>query len=172
MGLVILTGASGSGKTAIAEAIARQNAMGVAVHHFDSIDVPSTDAMIRNHGSGEAWQRGATIEWLARIAPQVKSGCAVLFEGQMRISFIVEAAAAADIGSYTLLLIDCDDEARADRLIVERGQPELANKDMMNWASYLRSEAAHHGCEIVDTGRRTLGQSVALVLEYLRKLKP
>lgn len=90
----------------------------------------------------------------------------------MRISFVVEAAAAASIGDYTLLLIDCDDKARAQRLIIERGQPELANEGMMNWASYLRKEAARHGCEILDTGQRSIGQSAALALEYLRTFKP
>ena len=91
MSLIILTGASGSGKTAIAQAIAKDHAYTSAVHHFDSIGVPSLDAMIRDHGSPEGWQRDKNLEWLARLAPQVRKGRVILLEGQMRPSFIKEA---------------------------------------------------------------------------------
>ncbi|MBB6483504.1 AAA family ATPase [Rhizobium lusitanum] len=71
MSLIMLTGASGSGKTAIATAIARNHAATFAVYHFDSIGVPSLDVMIRDHGSPEAWQRDKTVEWLVQLTPQV-----------------------------------------------------------------------------------------------------
>ncbi|AYG65906.1 MULTISPECIES: AAA family ATPase [unclassified Rhizobium] len=167
MSLIILTGASGSGKTAIAQAIARDHASMLAVYHFDSIGVPSLDAMIQDHGSPEGWQRDKTVEWLARLAPQMRKGRAILLEGQMRPSFIKEAAAAADIGDYRLLLIDCDDAARIHRLAVERGQPELADANMMNWAAYLRQEARKNSCEILDTSDLSIEQSVDTVLKYL-----
>ncbi|MGG6898700.1 hypothetical protein [Rhizobium sp. BR 315] len=61
------------------------------------------------------------------------------------MSFIAEAAAAANIDDYKLLLIDCDEEIWAQRLMIGRSQPELANADMMSWAAYLRSEATRHG---------------------------
>lgn len=170
MGLIILTGASGSGKTAIAEAIAGDHALEAAVHHFDGIGVPALDVMIRDHGSPEAWQRDKTIEWLARLAPHVGKDKPVLLEGQMRISFVLEAAAAANIKNYGLLLIDCDNKTRAQRLTTGRGQPELANEDMMNWAAYLRGEAGRHGCEIFDTSRLSLDQSVLHVQQHLREL--
>ena len=167
MSLIILTGASGSGKTAIAQAIAKDHAYTLAVHHFDSIGVPSLDAMIRDHGSPEGWQRDKTLEWLARLAPQVRKGRATLLEGQMRPSFIKEAVAAADIDDYRLILIDCDDATRTHRLSVERGQPELADANMMNWAAYLRREAQTNGCEILDTSNLSIGQSADVVLKWL-----
>lgn len=169
MSLIILTGASGSGKTAIAQAIARDHVSTLAVYHFDSIGVPSLDAMMRDHGSPENWQRDKTVEWLAQLAPQVRKGRAVLFEGQMRPSFIREAAAAADIDDYGLLLIDCDDATRTHRLAVERDQPELANANMMDWAAYLRREAEANGCEILDTSRLSIEQSVDAVLKHLSR---
>lgn len=169
MGLIILTGASGSGKTTVAQAIARDHTSEVAVHHFDSIGVPALDVMIRDHGSPEAWQRDKTMEWLARLAPHVRKGEAVLLEGQMRMSFVVEAITAARINEYKLLLVDCDDAARTRRLTMERGQPELANADMMSWATYLRDEALAQGCEILDTSRLSIEQSAMRVLQHLHR---
>ncbi len=167
MSLIILTGASGSGKTAIAKAIAMDRSLEAAVHHFDSIGVPPLDVMVRDHGSSEAWQRDKTFEWLARLAPQAEKGRAVLFEGQMRPSFITAAAVAARIDSYRLILIDCDDATRTYRLSVERDQPDLADANMMNWAAYLRREAQASGFDILDTSRLSLKQSVDGVLKRL-----
>ena len=167
MSLIILTGASGSGKTAIAEAIARDATRKLAVYHFDSIGVPSLDAMTRDHGSPEGWQRDKTAEWLMLLAPEAQKARAMLFEGQMRPSFIAEAVAAAGIDDCRILLIDCDDATRTHRLCVERAQPELADANMMNWAAYLRREARNSGYEILDTSRLTVEESVAGVLKHL-----
>ncbi len=167
MSLIILTGASGSGKTAIAEAIARDHAGRLAVYHFDSIGIPSLDAMVRDHGSPEAWQRDKTIEWVARLAPQAHKGKAILFEGQMRPSFVIEAALTARIDDYHLILVDCDDATRTHRLSAQRGQPEFADANMMNWAAYLRREAQASGLEILDTSHLSLKQSVDNVLRRL-----
>ncbi|MDL2410392.1 hypothetical protein PY650_33320 [Rhizobium calliandrae] len=169
MGLIVLTGASGSGKTAIADAIAEKYPGEFAVDRFDKIGVPPVDRMIRDHGSPEAWQRDKTIEWMARLAKVAKSGKPVLFEGQIRISFIAEAIVAAGIDRYRLLLVDCDDVTRTQRLTVGRGQPELADQNMMNWAAYLRREANLNGYEIFDTSKLSLDQCVVHVLGYLRK---
>jgi adenylate kinase family enzyme len=56
MRLVVLTGASGSGKTTIADAIKTGWPGLVEVLHFDQIGVPSFEAMVSRWGSGEAWQ--------------------------------------------------------------------------------------------------------------------
>ncbi len=167
MSLIILTGASGSGKTAIAEAVARDHARRFSVHHFDSIGVPSREVMIRDHGSPEAWQRDKSVEWLMRLAQQAQKGEPVLLEGQMRPSYIVEAAIAAKIDAYRLLLIDCDDETRTWRLTVGRNQPELADTNMMNWAAYLRREAKAYGFEILDTSQLSIEQSANCVLRHM-----
>jgi RNase adaptor protein for sRNA GlmZ degradation len=168
MTLIVLTGASGSGKTAIADAIAERYPDDLAVYRFDSIGVPPVEVMIRDHGSPEAWQRDKTIEWMARLAKVAQNGKPVLFEGQMRISFIAEAGAAAGIDGYRLLLVDCDDATRAQRLTIGRRQPELADQNMMNWAAYLRTEAVLNGYEIFDTSQLSLDQCVDRVLDHLR----
>ena len=163
MRLVILTGASGSGKTAIANAIKAERPRLAEVLHFDSVGVPSSEAMAAGWGSGEAWQRAMTLAWMARIAGMSGRARAVLFEGQMRLAFVREGLLAAGIADFNPMLVDCDDETRARRLIANRNQPELANATMMNWAAYLRREAQEAGYEILDTSRAPLETCVAHV---------
>jgi hypothetical protein len=163
MGFVVLTGASGSGKTAIAEAIASRYAGHVDVYHFDRVGVPPLEQMIANYGSGGVWQRATTFEWMARLAAIPPTGHRTLFEGQMRLSFVSEAAAAAGITNYALILVDCDDATRTRRLAFHRGSPDLANTTMMNWAKYLRDEANQLRCTILDTTLTSLEACVEQV---------
>ncbi len=168
MPFVVLIGASGSGKTTIARAIAQRHADEVEVFCFDQIGVPSAERMIAECGSGEGWQRAKTIEWFVKLAPFSRSGRPLLFEGQTRPSFLAEGAQAAGGLAYLPILLDCDEETRSRRLTVEREQPELANADMMNWARYLRREARRGACEILDTSRLSLEQCIIEVMARLR----
>lgn len=52
MAFVVLIGASGSGKTTIARAVAARHGAEAKVFYFDSIIIPSVDEMIRECGSG------------------------------------------------------------------------------------------------------------------------
>ncbi|NRP70844.1 hypothetical protein ILFOPFJJ_01726 [Ensifer psoraleae] len=168
MPLVILIGASGSGKTTIAQAIQDRHAESVDVFYFDRVGVPSLEQMIAEYGSAEGWQRAMTIAWMMKLAQPVKSGGSVLFEGQTRVSFLADGASAAGGFSYLPILVDCDDETRSKRLTVDREQAELATEDMMNWARYLRYEARRSGCEILDTSSLSLDESISYVMTRLR----
>ena len=171
MALVILTGASGSGKTAIAEAI-EETHPSIAVFRFDSIGVPSAEAMAAfgsGHQPGGAWQRAMTFQWLDRIAPMLAQGKTILFEGQMRIAFIREALAASQIESARIVCVECGDAERILRLTQDRNQPELANETMLQWARYLHEEAVTAGCEILDTTSLSLAESVHRILAMLAK---
>jgi len=167
MKCAILIGASGSGKTTIAREVEKRFEKDISVFYFDRIGVPSIDQMIADYGSGEAWQRAKTIEWIATIAPVCATGRSVLLEGQTRLSFLAEAAQAAGAFSYTPILVDCDDEIRAWRLTQERCQPELISDDMKRWAEYLRYEARKSGCDILDTSELSLELSVEYVMDRL-----
>ena len=71
MALVIMTGASGSGKTAIAEAV-EMCKPSITVFRFDSVGIPSAEVMAtfgEGHQPGGAWQRAMTSRWIERIAP-------------------------------------------------------------------------------------------------------
>jgi dephospho-CoA kinase len=166
MSLIVLTGASGSGKTTLGRAIAARRAGEIAVHFFDSVGVPSVEQMIAEYGSGEGWQRAKTVEWMHRLAPSVRSGRNVLLEGQARIAFLNEAVAAAGLVQYRIILIDCDDATRTHRLVAERGQPELANPTMLDWASFLRDEAERGGHEILDTSAKSLDMCIEQICRH------
>jgi dephospho-CoA kinase len=164
MPLIVLTGASGSGKTAIAEAIETGRPGLVDVFRFDGIGVPSLEAMV-----GEAWQRATTLDWLARIAALHALDRPVLFEGQMRLAFVREGLLSAGIAGARVVLVDCDDETRTHRLLTHRNQPDLANPNMMNWAAFLRREAQADGYEVLDTSKISLEAGVEHVCRLLQE---
>jgi RNase adaptor protein for sRNA GlmZ degradation len=173
MALVILTGASGSGKTAIAKTIEARHPS-ITVFGFDTIGVPSAEVMASfgsGYQPGGAWQRAMTFEWLERIAPVLAENRDVLFEGQMRIAFIREALAASKIENARVLCVDCDDATRTQRLSHDRLQPELANESMMRWSRYLHQEARGAGYEILDTTDLSLSDSVSYVLSIFEALR-
>jgi RNase adaptor protein for sRNA GlmZ degradation len=169
MELVILTGASGSGKTAITEAITSRYTESVDVYHFDQVGVPSPEEMIANYGSTEAWQLAKAHEWMMKMAANRSTKRHILFEGQMRCSFALEAVAAAGITEFMLILVDCDDATRTRRLTLERRQPDLANPIMMSWAQYLRNEARQLHCTILDTTVLSLDECVKQIWAHLSR---
>jgi adenylate kinase family enzyme len=167
---VILTGASGSGKTTIALEIEKGHSE-VAVFRADTIGVPSAEVMASygtGHQPGGAWQRAFTLQWIERIAPVVASGRPVLFEGQMRLAFIREGLEASGLAHARVVLVECNDETRTARLTHDRLQPELANESMMGWSCYLHEEAVQFGYEVLDSGAMTLAESVERIVSYLR----
>jgi hypothetical protein len=163
MPLVVLTGASGSGKTAIAKAVASLCDGPIAVEFFDSIGVPPVAEMVAAYGSPERWQYAKTVEWMARLAVTRRSGRDLLFEGQTRLAFLADAAKRAGDLVYVPILLDCDDATRMHRLTVDRGDPTLADINIMKWASFMRQEARNCGCQILDTGARSLNDCAAAV---------
>jgi hypothetical protein len=162
---VVLTGASGSGKTMIAHCVQPHHSATHDVVFFDSAGVPPTDQMVSEYGSIEAWQLATTMAWMVKIRGLLVAGRPVLFEGQVRIAFILDALAEAGITGARVILADCSDNVRHARLRTDRNQAELANPLMMSWAKYLRDEARNAGFEILDTGRFPLAECV----DYIRQ---
>jgi predicted kinase len=161
--LVVLTGASGSGKTTLARAVSERYPDRCSVFFFDSIGVPSSEEMQQwgdGHQPGGAWQRAMTLQWFHRLAAVLETGRSVLFEGQMRPAFIREALGASGISVAHVILIDCDNHTREQRLILNRRQPGLADEHMIRWADYLRREAIDAGYEILDTSSRSFSDCV------------
>jgi ABC-type branched-subunit amino acid transport system ATPase component len=166
MTVVILLGASGAGKTTIAETIASRYADTVEVFHFDRIGVPTLAEMIADYGSPEAWQRAKTFDWIFRLSAAARRGRHILFEGQTRFSSVSEAALAAGLLDHVAILVDCDDETRCGRLSIDRKQPELADRHMMDWARFLRTEATSGGHEILDTSAQSVDASARHVCRH------
>lgn len=167
--LFFLIGSSGSGKTTATKAIEAMNMADLQVCYSDSIKVPSTEEMIKQHGSQEEWQRQNTIWWVAKIKKEYLPNKDVLFDIQSRPSFIDEACIQNDIKSYGVILFDCSDEERKRRLIVERKQPELANDQMMDWARYLRERCVGSNHTILDNTNILPEQGLKRLLEIMGK---
>jgi dephospho-CoA kinase len=168
---VLITGGSGAGKTTIARSVENLRLPDCEVHFFDSIGVPSVEQMRTEYGLGHepggAWQRAMTLQWMRRIRTILDRGISVLLEGQLRIAFIREALTENQISGAHVILLDCDDATRTQRLCSDRLQPDLANRDMMNWARYLREEAEEADVKILDTGRLPIAECVRVIVECL-----
>ena len=158
--LVVITGASGSGKTTLAEAFSIRHPEVAEVLYFDQIGVPEPAEMAAKFGAPGTWQKAMTFQWMARIAAMSDRGRGILFEGQMRFALLHVAIQAAGLSDHRLILVDCDETTRIERLEINRRQPELANADMMNWARFLRDEAKLHGYEILDTSIQSIDHCV------------
>jgi len=154
--IVIVTGASGAGKTTLVRALEARALSGVECHYFDSIGVPSGEQMIAEFGSGAGWQEAMTRRWIARLMKG--SAPIAVLDGQVGIAMARRCLEAAGAPG-TLILIDCANEVREARLRGPRGQPELAGRDMANWAAYLRGEADALGVPIIDTSSSTIEAS-------------
>jgi len=69
--ILVVTGASGSGKTATVQALEARALSGVRCYYFDSVGVPSAE--FRGSGGPEGWQAVTTREWIRRLG-QILTG--------------------------------------------------------------------------------------------------
>ena len=162
----ILTGASGSGKTSICEALERKYPDLAEIFYFDSMGVPSIEEMVATYGSGENWQKATALRWCNRLAERQETRVAVL-EGSIRPKFIRECSENAGLTNYNVAVIDCNDAVRMSRLTIDRSQPELATPAMMHFAHAMRAEAGEFGYAVLDTSGTSLDEAVEIVRAYL-----
>jgi adenylate kinase family enzyme len=161
-----LIGASGAGKTAVAQRLEAAGLASLQVCYFDRGGVPDASDMIREYGSGEAWQRVRTREWVETIRDQHLATNDVLLDAQTRPSFIEEACSVAKVGAFDIILLDCADDVRRARL-AERCQAYLAIEEMMDWARYLRNECRRRNLPIIDTTNETIHDVVMSVVQLM-----
>lgn len=166
--IFFLIGASGSGKTTATKELERRGLANFKILYFDSIGIPSIEEMEAKHGGPEEWQKIKTIEWVKVIKKDVLPDSHVLFDGQTRPSFIEKACHKSGIKEFEIILFDCSDEERTRRLVA-RGQANLANENMMNWARYLRKECQDRGYLIIDTTHMKIEEMVSQLLTHLHQ---
>ncbi|MGH7617308.1 MAG: hypothetical protein ACREPM_08785 [Gemmatimonadaceae bacterium] len=152
MYILVVTGASGVGKTTAVRALEARDLPGVRCFYFDSIGVPSLEEMCRDHGGGEQWQAWATQRWLLELDQLDPAVRVAVLDGQTRPSYVAATAAIVGRSVHTVLL-DCERSARESRLCSGRSQPELATEEMTAWAAYLRGQADALALQVVDTSR-------------------
>ena len=161
--IIVVTGASGSGKTAGVSALAARALPGVRCYHFDSVGVPSPEEMDRDFGGGEQWQALMTQQWLDRFATDPDGADVYVLDGQTRPTFVIRAAERSGIDGVRIVLLDCEPSVRHTRLIELRGQAELVNSQMDCWAAYLRGQADALDLPVIDT----TGQDIHAVVDTL-----
>ncbi len=154
--IVVVTGASGAGKTTLVRALEDRNLPGIRCHYFDSVGVPTPEAMIAEFGSPEEWQAETTHRWIAKLAKNGDPHQVGVLDGQVRPSVALAAFARCGVSRGEILLIDCSQRVREARLRDERRQPELASPQMAAWAAYLRGQADALGLPILDTTDLTI----------------
>ena len=157
--IVVVTGASGAGKTATVAALASRAIAGVRCFHFDSIGVPGPEVMGREHGGPEGWQAQATADWLTRLAALEGDVRVAVLDAQTRPSTVLGHQAARPPWDAQVVLLDCAPAVRAARLRGPRRQPELATARMDTWAAYLRGQADALGLRVIDTTALTVAEA-------------
>jgi len=149
--IVVVTGASGAGKTTLVRALEARNLPGIQCHYFDSAGVPPPEVMTAEFGSPENWQAATTHRWIAELAKQGGPDGVAVLEGQVRPSVVRAAFARYGVARGGVVLIDCSQEIRDARLRDERRQPGLASPQMAAWAAYLRGQADALDLPVLDT---------------------
>lgn len=169
--ILVVTGASGSGKTAAVRALNARALPGVRCYYFDTIGVPSREEMERDFGGGENWQAVTTERWLARLVADPESADVYVLDGQTRPSFVNRSARRVGVDIVQIVLLDCAYSVRHTRLTELRGQPELANSDMDRWAVYLRGQADALELPVIDTTSLEIDAVADALVVHVERLR-
>ena len=159
--ILVLTGASGAGKTSLILKLNELAIPGVKGINCDRVTIESDEA-------ADAADRQADIlrYWISHVSePESGIELAVL-DTQIRPHRALEVLSQAAVEYAQIVLVDCDPVKRNERLHVDRGQPELANPQMDCWAAYLRGQADALKLAVIDTSNDSLDQSL-IELELL-----
>jgi len=168
--ILVITGASGSGKTAIVTALSAQAAPGIRYHHFDAVGVPNPETMTAQYGSPEGWQVAICHQWITRLATDPTDRALDVLEGQVRPGTVQEAFQTNRVRRGRILLLDCAPAAREARLHGPRNQPELATVQMTAWAAYLRGQADALHVPTLDTTHLSLTEAIERVRQHVTAL--
>lgn len=164
--IVLLTGASGSGKTTVLQELSKHlDKHSVKIFHFDDIGVPSFEDMLKDYGSAENWQQEMTEKWIEKLS-HIKDVQFIFLEGSFNPDFAIKALQKYTLKKYRLFCIHSDRNVREKRLQYLRCQPELITDDMENFACFLKRKTIELGGLVVNNN----GSSETVVLEILEKL--
>ena len=156
--LYFLIGASGVGKTTASSLLENKRKDIKFVYPDKEMIIPSKEEMIKLFGTVENWQKDQTIKRVKRIKDEFLGNQPVLIDTQSRFEFITNACKENQINNFQVILFDCEDSIRNERLY-SRGQPNLINQDMDNWAKFLREDCKNNNCTIIDTTNITIEET-------------
>ena len=160
--ILVLTGASGAGKTTLILKLNELAIPGVKGINCDRVQIEKADSTDP--------QAEVLRYWIAQLShPETDLELAVL-DTQIRPHRALEVLSEAAIHYVQIVLVDCDPVKRNERLHMERGQPELANPRMDCWAAYLRGQADALKLSIIDTSNDPLDKSLVELESIVRDL--
>jgi hypothetical protein len=166
--ILVVTGASGSGKTAAVRALEARAIPGVRCYHFDAVGVPPA----QDRGSGpHGWQAVTTKAWLARLAADPDGAEVYVLDGQTRPSFVLTALEGRNRALVRILLLDCTPDVRHARLVGPRKQPELSDSRMDCWAAYLRGQADALDLPVIDTSELEIDAVVDALVANVQQIR-
>jgi ABC-type taurine transport system ATPase subunit len=155
--ILVLTGASGAGKSTMMKGLESMNVPGVACFECDRIYFELPPEV---RADGAAAQDAILTHWVAQASGQRGLRLALL-NTQIRPQRAQVLLTQLGVRSYQVVLVDCESEERNARLRGPRAQPELAIAQMDCWAAYLRGQADALGIEVIDTSRAASADAVA-----------
>lgn len=161
--ILVLTGASGAGKTSLIDML-----NGLAIPGVDGINCDRVTIDDAETAEPSDKQAGILRYWITKFREE-DTRVAVL-DTQIRPHIAQEVLDNAGVESSQIVLVDCDPAIRNERLRTERQQPELANPQMDCWAAYLRGQADALRLTIIQTGDSTLDESTKILEEIVGKL--
>lgn len=163
--ILVLTGASGAGKTTLALKLNELAIPGVKGINCDRVKIEADEIA----GSTDR-QADILRYWISHLSlPETGIELAVL-DTQIRPHRALEVLNQAAIDYAQIVLVDCDPVKRNERLHMDRGQPELANPQMDCWAAYLRGQADALKLSIIDTSNDPIDKSLVELQLLVRNL--
>jgi gluconate kinase len=148
--ILMLNGASGAGKTTVAEPLAASLQAGWI--HPDGL-----------WGWGLTTDQRAGIFQAIEFAKTHREAQLVLIDCQFEHQFMADALEHCQITGKQILL-HCSDEARRKRLFQRPGWPKDQLETMISWANYLLDEAKTNKVDVVDTTEVTIDDTMESIL--------
>lgn len=128
--LFLVTGASGSGKTACLEKL-RGLTLDIAWFDFDDVGVPDD--------ADKIWRQRTAEYWVQKAIDLQSKGQSMGLNGNVTYGEILACPSSIKINRIEACLLDCHDVTRVDRL--RRRGTYGATQDMLCWAAWQRMHA-------------------------------
>ena len=159
--ILVLTGASGAGKTTLTLKLNELAIPGVEGINCDRVKIEAQETA----GSTDR-QVEILRYWISQLSQQETKIELAVLDTQIRPHRALEVLDQAAIVHAQIVLVNCDQLKRNERLHMDRNQPELANPQMDCWAAYLRGQADALNLSIIDTSNDSIDKSL-IELEFL-----
>jgi len=160
--ILVLTGASGAGKTTLILKLNDLEIPGVKGINCDRVKVESDGSTDR--------QADILRYWISQLTQSETALELAVLDTQIRPHQALEVLSQAAIDYAQIVLVDCDPIKRNERLHLDRSQPELSNPQMDCWAAYLRGQADALKLSIIDTSNDPVDKSLVELELLVRDL--